>query len=350
MATLSLTPQTITKSQVPGLVRFSSRLETSNGDLVSSRPVSLDQHPVALYLAGLSTSSGRVSMACTLEKIAGILSQGRADALNVDWSKVRFQHATALRTRLLDQGHKPATVNKYLSALRGVLKASWQLGQMTAEDYHKAVSVKGVKGQSLPAGRELSPGELRSLLGGCAEDPSPSGARDAAILALLYGGGLRRAELVTLDSSDYDPDSGRLVVQGKGHKERIVWCSNGSKDALDDWLIVRGSADGPLFFRIQKGGQILTGRLTTQAVYYITQQRARKSGVRSFSPHDMRRTFVSDLLEAGADLSTVSRMAGHANVQTTARYDRRSEETKKKAAQLLFVPYQRCRSEAGITS
>ena len=343
MTPLSLTPQTTTEFQVRGLVRFSPRLQAPNGDLVSSSPVSLDQHPVALYLAGLSTSAGRVSMKGTLEKIADVLSQGRAAAVNVDWSKIRFQHATALRTRLLEQGHKPATVNKYLSALRGVLKASWQLGQMTGEDYHKAVSVKGVKGQSLPAGRELSPGELRSLLGGCAEDLGPSGARDAAILALLYGGGLRRAELVNLDLSDYDPDSGRLVVQGKGHKERIVWFNNGSKDALDDWLIVRGLTDGPLFFRIQKGGEILMGRLTTQAVYYISQQRAHKSGVKIFSPHDMRRTFVSDLLEAGADLSTVSRMAGHANVQTTARYDRRPEETKKKAAQLLFVPYQRCR-------
>ncbi len=311
--------------------------------LVLSSPQKLDQHPAAIYLAGLSTDTGRVSMKGTLEKIAAILTQGRATVAQVDWSKVRFQHATALRTKLLENGYKPATVNKYLSALRGVLKASWQLGQMMAEDYHKAVSVKGVKGQALPAGRELSPGELRSLLNGCAEDPGPSGARDAAIIALLYGGGLRRAELVSLDLADYEPESGKLVISGKGHKERIVWCNDGSKDALDDWLSVRGSDEGPLFCRIRKGGQILLSRLTTQAIYHVSQERARKTGVKAFSPHDLRRTFVGDLLEAGADLSTVSRMAGHANVQTTARYDRRSEETKKKAAQLLSVPYQRCR-------
>ena len=130
--------------------------------LVLSSPQKLDQHPAAIYLAGLSTDTGRVSMKGTLEKIAAILTQGRATVAQVNWSKVRFQHATALRTRLLEEAYKPATVNKYLSALRGVLKASWQLGQMMAEDYHKAVSVKGVKGQALPAGRELSPGELRS--------------------------------------------------------------------------------------------------------------------------------------------------------------------------------------------
>ena len=81
--------------------------------------------------------------------------------------------------------------------------------------------------------------------------------------------------------------------------------------------------------------------MTDQAVLDILQQRGLEAQIPSFSPHDFRRTFISNLLDRGADISTVQRLAGHASPVTTARYDRRGEAAKRKAANLLHTPYGR---------
>lgn len=153
---------------------------------------------------------------------------------------------TAIRTRLTEV-YKPASVNKMLAALRGVLRAAWLAGQLSAEDFHKAASVKGVKGETLPAGRELTSGELTALMSDCEHDKTNAGARDAAIIGLMYSCGLRREEVVTLALADYDTENGRLVVRGKGNKKQTAWLTGGAARALADWLSIRGDDPGALF-------------------------------------------------------------------------------------------------------
>lgn len=302
-------------------------------------PEPLDRNPAAVYLAGLAPGSRR-TMRGALDTIAGLLSDGRVDALGVDWAALRFQHTAAIRSKLAEF-YAPATANKMLSALRGVLEAAWRLELMTAEDYQRAADVKSVTGSTLPAGRALTAGEIAALMEACASDPTPAGARDAAMIALLRSCGLRRAEVCALEMADYTPADGMLIIRGKGHKERTAYVANGAADALTDWLAVRGDAPGAMFCPVNKGGRVIVSQMTTESVYAVIQKRGAEAGVSDLSPHDFRRTFVSDLLDAGADISTVQRLAGHASVTTTTRYDRRGEQAKRKAVELLHVPYRK---------
>lgn len=303
--------------------------------IIDSQPI--DQNPAAVYLAGLATGSRR-TMSQSIAIVAELLT-GNPDVLAVNWGALRFQHTAAIRARLSER-YTFSTANKILSALRGVLKAAWRLGQMGGDDYHMAVSVENVTGESVVTGRQLSGGEIYALMAVCEADMSPAGVRDAAIIGLMYGAGLRRQEVTGLDLADYDPEDGRIMVRsGKRNKTRTAYIVNGAGRAVADWLKVRGSFDGPLFLPVTKSGKVQERRMTNQAIYNILKKRSEQAGVPDFSPHDMRRSFVSDLLDAGADIATVAKMAGHASVNTTARYDRRPELAKQKAAAMLHVPY-----------
>jgi site-specific recombinase XerD len=297
-------------------------------------------NPAYSYLAHLA-DTGRRTRESTLKKVAGMLG-GELDS--IPWAELRYQHVTAIRTMLTERGLAPATVNKYLAAVRGVMREAWRLGLVDAETYQRIVAVEGVKGETLPSGRGLGPGELAALMRICANDHTPAGARDAAIIAMGYGAGLRRAELAGLDLADL-ADDGEIItatIRGKGSKERLVYLDNGSAQALRDWQAVRGGQPGALFYRGRNGGHLIAGkRLSGQAIRNILKKRADDAGLENATPHDVRRSFVSDLLEAGVDIATVANMAGHANIETTRRYDRRGEAAKRKAARALHVPYQK---------
>jgi integrase/recombinase XerD len=115
--------------------------------------------------------------------------------------------------------------------------------------------------------------------------------------------------------------------------------AGGAARAVGDWVALRGAAPGALFLPVNKGGAIRGAGLSAAAIYKVLQKRLGQAGVAELSPHDFRRTFVGDLLDAGIDLATVQQLAGHASVTTTARYDRRGEAAKRKAVEVLHFPY-----------
>jgi len=295
------------------------------------------QNPVAVYLASLSKGSRR-TMLQALRVIAELLAGPTADPMLLPWWHLQYQHTQAIRSLLMER-YAPATTNKMLAALRGVLRESWRLGYLEAEAYHRAVDVQTIRGTAVPKGRELGSGEINALVGSCQGDPSPAGRRDAAVLALLYAGGLRRSEVVALDLGDIERDTGKITVRGaKGNQGRTVYLGNGAMAALGGWITARGVAAGPLLYRIRKGGQIVPERLSNQAVWVILEKRLKAAKVPSLTPHDFRRTFAGAMLDAGVDLVTVQQLMGHASPVTTARYDRRDERNKMEAATKLHFP------------
>ncbi|MES1024918.1 tyrosine-type recombinase/integrase [Gloeocapsa sp. BRSZ] len=302
--------------------------------LILAAPPPLTQHPAAVYLSGLSAGS-RSTMRQALDAISALLTDGRGDALTLDWAALRYQHTAAIRTALVER-FAPATANKMLCALRRVLKEALRLDLIDATDYAKAVDIPSVKAAKGLRGRALSANEIAGLMAVCFADPAPLGARDAALIAILRGAGLRRAEVVKLELRDFTASTGSLEVRGgKGGKDRTVYLPQVATSAVEDWLAIRGKSPGPLLCPVRKGGRVELRHLTAQAVLLIVQKRAKAAGVAAFSPHDFRRTFCSDLLDAGTDIVTVQKLAGHSSPVTTAKYDRRGEEAKRKAVQKL---------------
>ena len=149
------------------------------------------------------------------------------------------------------------------------------------------------------------------------EGSKEKGLRDRAILELLYSSGLRVSELVGLNSNQLDLDLGIVRVMGKGRKERIVPVGTKAIKALEAYLEKRGMLEGeePIFVNS------LGGRLTARSVGRLIKRYTRHSGIfRKVSPHSLRHTFATHLLDAGADIREIQEMLGHSSLSTTQRY------------------------------
>jgi integrase len=290
--------------------------------------------PASAYLATLATSS-QATQAAALKALAAIL--GSDDIHACSWQLLSYAHVAALRARLVEH-YAPATSNRMLAALRGVLLACRRLGLLSADQCAQLSDVPPVRGESRPRGRMLPHEERAALFRVCAADSSLRGRRDAAIVALGIWGGLRRAELSDLDCADILNDAAQITVGvrcGKGGKARTVWVGGTAARLAQDWRRTRG-AGRALFVAISCAGRVLDDRrLTPAAVRAILLRRCVEAGIARATPHDLRRTFVSYLLDRGVDIARVATLAGHASTETTRRYDRRGDDALRAAAALI---------------
>jgi integrase/recombinase XerC len=240
----------------------------------------------------------------------------------------------AFMAELYRQGHARASVARKLSALRAFGRYLRREGIIDTDPASLAVSPK--RERKVPA--HLSIDEMKRLL----EMPDPAdplGCRDRAILELFYASGLRLSELVGLDLEDVNLRARMVRVMGKGAKERLVPFNSATEQSLREWLkaraVLRPRVDersrsrrprAPLFLNFR--GARLTGRSVQRLVARYVSACSTRFGI---SPHALRHSFATHLLQRGADLRAIQELLGHVQLSTTQRY------THVNAAQLLDV-------------
>jgi len=225
--------------------------------------------------------------------------------------KVRRGEDEGLSTTL-----KKKTQNYYLIALRAFLK------YLARREIHSLqpdrIDLAKTSERSLDL---ISNEELARLLSAPKEDNLQQ-LRDRAILELLFSTGLRVSELCSL-SRYIDLKKDELSVRGKGEKIRVVFISQEAKDAIKKYLDKRGDVDEALFIKHTNGGAVKTKtlRLTSRSIERLAAHYAIKAGIsKKVTPHVIRHSFATDLLENGADLRSVQVMLGHSNISTTQIY------------------------------
>lgn len=307
---------------------------------IMSSPLAADEHPAAVFVALLSKKNTSKSIAM-LNKIAKFFTSDKLDAVVFAWGNLRYQHAMAFRAKM-QEVYSPGYVNLMLGQIRGVSKHAWQLGHMSAEDYQRIRVVRNIAHNDDTVGRSVSTKEISRLFTSFPD--TEIGDRDRAILALLYGCGLRRGEICGLRLKDYDKGLKRLRVARKKGRVQYVYLSKGVQIALDKWMAYDGKILedlGPMFYSLTnlEVNEEPVRPLCSDSIWRITKKAIKNSGIEGFTPHDLRRTYCTNLLSNGVDISIVQKLMGHKSINTTVRYDKRGEVEKQEAvAHLDDIP------------
>ncbi|WP_339674232.1 tyrosine-type recombinase/integrase [Dasania marina] len=290
-------------------------------------------NPAIIYLASLGSTESQKTMRRVLNQVSR--ASGYKDYLEVPWVLLTRAGVFVILEKLTRLNLSPASRNACLSAIKGVAREARLSSQMDGDTYQSIKLVKQAKFTRTPKGRLLPTSEIQALLDMLLMQQGVSGVRDAALLGLMYGCGPRRSELASIKIQDWDKKNESIRVVGKGNKERILELPNRTLELLHLWIEERGEQDGPLFNRIDRWNNINETGLSHQGVYYVVNKRVAQAGLDKASPHDLRRTFITYLLDAEVDIAVVSNMAGHTNINTTKIYDLSKQARNKKAAQKI---------------
>lgn len=252
------------------------------------------------------------SYAADLTEFTRFLADERIGGLpDADTRAVRAYVARLHQRRL-----SKATIARKLAAVRSCFRFLARRGALPANPARQVRSPR--LGRRLPS---FLPVDEATVLLNAPPEPSAAGARDRALLELLYASGLRVAEGCGLDLDDLDEARRTVRVVGKGDKERVVPVGETALEAMAAHLAMRGRRRGPLFLNARGG------RLTPRSAHRIVRARARQAGIdQRVTPHTLRHSFATHMLGAGADLRLIQELLGHSRLSTTQRYTHVSPE------------------------
>ncbi len=269
------------------------------------------------YLLQLATERGLAAntVEAYAEDLAHIARFLEENGVN-SWPRVDTLHALAYLAKIQATGLAPATRARRLSAWRGLVRF------MLVEGFIKKDPLAELSGPNLNEHLPefLSQEEVRRLLNAPVAE-NALGLRDRALLELMYAAGLRVSEVINLEMSQVQFQVGCLLVKGKGGKERLVPVHQTALKRLQSYLegsrlALMAGARHEIVFVNNKGG-----RLSRMGVWKLLRKYALKAGLTAqISPHTLRHTFATHLLEGGADLRSLQLMLGHSDISTTQVY------------------------------
>jgi integrase len=220
-------------------------------------------------------------------------------------------------------GVSPSTVNLRLSPIRKLAREMADNGLLDPAVAAAIERVPGVEKRGNRVGNWLMKEQANDLLN-APDAKTLKGVRDRAILALLIGCGLRRAELLRLDVEDLEQREGRWVLPdlaGKGGRVRTVTVPAGVKTRIDTWLKASGIEQGRLFRPVSKAGSLQGREIRDEKVVWrLVMHYAKATDLGKLAPHDLRRTCAKLCRKAGGELEQIQMLLGHSSIQTTERY------------------------------